>query len=113
MHCDTPPPQSSGVPVPRSQAGQASPAPNLLKDVPPWAIELMKEQRTVRIELASLAAALMRRGLLTEQELNQARVDVAAQANREFVAMASHMGRQAAQRPTEPGKPADPRRAPG
>ena len=104
-------PQPPEMPVPSAIPGILL-APDMLKGAPAWAVELMNEQRMVRIELASMMAALMRRGLVTEQEINQARMAVTEAAQREFDAMVAQLGRQIAKKPTIHGKPVDPRRAP-
>ena len=126
----SPPP---APPAPPGRASPAAPAQVTLQDGQPpvmhaegfrtfdnatltsLLLEQANEIRSLRVELAALAYVFVGRGLITEKELNDARMAITTAANRVFAEQTQAMGRQFAQRPTHAGStqpPHDPRRGP-
>lgn len=95
-----------------SESGMAI-DPSAIPGVSPVVVELMNYVRSVHVEMISLTTALKTRGLLTEAELNAARMVIVNEMDRAFTQQVEQLGRGLAQRPTfHTPAPKDPRRAP-
>jgi hypothetical protein len=87
--------------------------PASIPGTPPVVIELMNYVRSVHVEVVALATILQGRGLITDVELNKARMVVVNAMDQAFTQQIEQLGRGLAQKPTfHTAAPKDPRRAP-
>ena len=95
-----------------SESGLAM-EPSALPGVNPLTVEMMNYVRSVHVEVIALATALQGRGLITDVELNKARMVVVNAMDQAFTQQVEQLGRGLAQRPRfHTAAPKDPRRAP-
>ena len=96
--------------------GGASPldlTPEQMPGVHPAVLEMLNRLRSLNLELTAVVALLLQRGLITEQELVNARMGVHQAAQQAFHQAKQQLGRELAQRPTHlPAQPNSPRRGP-
>jgi hypothetical protein len=83
--------------------------PNILEGAPPWAAAILHMLEGLTVEHEILKLALLRRRIITDHELTEARAMVSQQMEVAMRGAVEAVGRQVAQRV---GQPDDPRRSP-
>lgn len=88
--------------------------PQTAPGVHPLILDALNQLRSLHLELVSVVTLLLRRGLITETELTQARMEVTQSAQQAFQEAKQQLGRELAQKPTHlPSQPtSNPRRGP-
>ena len=92
-------------------AGRSLLDPNTLRDIPPWALGLMNQNRLMSVELAVFYTLLVDRGLITPHEVAHYRRAIQAEHDKCFQKMVEQLGRQVLQQPNTPPS-TDPRQSP-